>query len=160
MPQRSTAEYRFELERALHDGPTIGLSALAIELGLISAEAGESPLAARIDAVREEVCRMVEGLRLLGAAVHPPTLVVGLEPAWASIAEHHRLRLELDLPNQALRAEARSRIGLLVADHLRRLEPGTSVLVRVRGRRFVRVHITERPRSVRQRDFRAVLRCG
>lgn len=159
-PRRSTVEYRYELERALHDGPTADLSALVIELGLISTAAGDAPLAARIDGVRDTVCRMVEGLRLLGATIHPPTLVAGLEPAWTSVAEHHRLRLVLDLPNHELGAEARCRTGLLVADHLRKLEPGASVRVRVRGRRFVRVHITEQRNSLQRRHFRAVLRCG
>lgn len=159
-PGRTTAESRYELERALHDGPTIGLSALAIELGLIRTEAEGTPVAARIDEARYTVCRMVEVLRLLGASIHPPTLVAGVEPAWSSIAEHRGLRLTLDLPDREFGAEARSRTGLLVADHLRRLDPGTAVRVRVRGRRFVRVHITEQRNSSQRRHFRAVLRCG
>lgn len=159
-PGRDAADYRYELERALHDGPTIDLSALAIELGLISTASGDPRIAARIDGVRDTVCLMVDRLRLLGAIIHPPTLVEGVEPAWVSIAEHHGLRLKLDLPDRVLGAEARSRTGLLVADHLRTLEPGTSVRVRVRGRRFVRVHITELRDSVGPRHLRVVLRCG
>lgn len=160
-PGRGAAEYRFELERALHDGPTAGLSALAIELELISAAGADPRSAARIEAVRETVCVLVDRLRLLGAAIHPPTLVAGLEPAWASIAEHRGLRLRLDLPDHDLGAQLRVRTGLLVADHLRTLERGTFVLVRVRGRKLVRVHIVEQPPvPARRSHFRAVLRCG
>ncbi|MEV0696843.1 histidine kinase [Saccharopolyspora sp. NPDC050389] len=157
-PGRGAAEFRCELERELHDGPAAGLSALAIELGLISAAAGDPQLAARVDALRDAVCLLVDRVRLLGATIHPPALVAGLEPAWLSVAEHCDLRLRLDLPDHDLGAHASARMGLLVADHLRTLESGTIVQVRVRGRRFVRVHITEqRPGSAQRRHFRAVL---
>ncbi|SDY30717.1 Histidine kinase [Saccharopolyspora shandongensis] len=156
-PGRRTVKYRYELERELHDGPAAGLSALALELGLISATAGDPRLSARIDALRDTICRHVEHARLLGATIHPPTLTAGLGPAWMSVAEHGDLRLRLDLPPHDLDAQVTGRTGLLVADHLRTLKPGTAVQVRVRGRKFVRVHITEqRPGSTRRR-FRAVL---
>ncbi|MGW5649095.1 histidine kinase [Saccharopolyspora sp. NPDC003752] len=157
-PGRSAVKYRYELERELHDGPAASLSALALELGLISATAGDPHLSARIDALRDTVCLLVERVRLLGATIHPPALVAGLGPAWLSVAEQGDLRLRLDLPPRDLGAQVSGRTGLLVADHLRTLEPGTTVQVRVRGRRFVRVHITEqRPGSAQRRHFRVVL---
>ncbi|MEV0698011.1 histidine kinase [Saccharopolyspora sp. NPDC050389] len=157
-PGRAAVEYRRELERELHDGPAASLSALAIELGLISATAGHPQLAARIDALRDTVCLLVDRMRLLGATIHPPALAAGLEPAWLSVAEHCDLRLRLDLPGHDLGTQASARTGLLVADHLRTLESGTTAQVRVRGRKFVRVHITEqRPGSAQRRHFRAML---
>ncbi|MEV0083921.1 histidine kinase [Saccharopolyspora sp. NPDC050642] len=157
-PGRSTVRYRYELERELHDGPAAGLSALALQLGLISATAGDPQLSARIDALRDTVCLLVERMRLLGATIHPPALAAGLEPTWTSVAEHGDLRLRLDLPGHDLGTQLSGRTGLLVADHLRTLEPGTTVQVRVRGKRLVRVHITEqRPGWEQRRHFRAVL---
>jgi signal transduction histidine kinase len=160
-PSPRDVRRRYELEQSLHDGPATGLSALAIKLDLISATTDDPHIAAQIDAAKETVCLLVEHVRLLGAAIHPPTLADGLEPAWDSVAERCALRLRLDLPRHELAAQASARAGLLVADHLRTLEPGTTVRVRVRGRRFVRVHITEQqPVSVGQRYFLAVLLCG
>lgn len=157
-PDRGAIAYRYELERALHDGPAASLSALALELGLISATTGDPQLAARVDAMRDTVCHLVERLRLLGATILPPTLAAGPGPTWTSVAEQGGLRLRLDLPPHDLGAQVANRAGLLVADHLRTLEPGTSVRVRVRGRRFVRLRITERrPGSAQQRHFRVVL---
>lgn len=160
-PGRGAAECRYELERALHDGPVERLSALAIELDLLSATVGDLALVSRVDVLQETVCSLLEQHRRLGAAIHPPVLADGLEPTWMSVAERCDLRLRLDLPNHELGAQASTRTGLLVADHLRTLEPGTVVRVRVRGRRFVRVHMTEqRPGSTQRRNSRAVLLCG
>lgn len=145
----------------MHDGPAAGLSALAIELDLISSGTGDPRQAARIDAARDTVCRLVDHLRLVSATLHPPTLADGLEPTLVSVVERCDLRLRVDLPRHELDAWASARTGLLVADHLRTLELGTTVWVRVRGRRFVRVQITEqRPGSAGRRRFLAVLRCG
>jgi hypothetical protein len=69
--------------------------------------------------------------------------------------------LRLDLPRGELCPEARSRAGLLVIDHFYTLPPGSSVHVRVRGQRIVRVTITEqRPGASARRAHGAVLRCG
>lgn len=160
-PGRHDVQQRYEFEQALHDGPATGLSALAIKLELISVAADDLQVSDQIDAAKNTVCLLVDRMRLLGATIHPPTLTEGLEPAWASVAERCDLRLRLDLPRHELDAQASARTGLLVADHLRTLEPGTTVRVRVRGRRFVRVQIIEqRPGSAGRRRSVAVLRCG
>lgn len=160
-PGWEDVEQRYEWERALHDGPAAGLSALAIELDLISSAAGDSRQAARIDAAREAICQLVDRLRRVSATLHPALLADGLEPTWVSVAERCDLRLRVGLPRHELDAQASARTALLVADHLRTLEPGTTVWVRVRGRRFVRVQIIEqRPGSASRRRFLAVLRCG
>lgn len=161
VPGRGAAQYRFELERALNNGPAERLSALAVELDLFSAGIADLRIAARIEAVRERVCGLIENLRQLGGVIHPPVLAEGLEPTCVSVAEHCDLRLRLDLPEHDLGRQTRLRMGLLVADHLRTLEPGTTVRVRVRGRRFVRVRITEQPPGTSERrNLRAVLLCG
>ena len=162
VPGRDTAELRCDLERTLHNGAAAGLSALALELGLISMSVNDPRLGARIEAAQGMICRVLDDLRRIGAALYPPVLVsAGLGPALRAIAEGRDLRLRLDLPRHDLGAEAHSRTGLLVADHMHTLCPGSVVRVRVRGRRLVRVHIADRqPGRPGVRHHRAVLRCA
>jgi signal transduction histidine kinase len=160
-PGRDATECRYQLERTLHDDVAIRMAALVLKLGVIAQSAGDPRVSAELDAVRDVLCQVVDDLRDIGAAIYPPLLAgSGLGPALRSVAERRDLSLRLDLPRHDLGAEARSRTALFVVDHLHRLEPGTSVTVRVRGRRFVRVHITgERTGRFGRRRHWAVLRC-
>jgi hypothetical protein len=161
-PGRDLARRRYDLERTLHDGAAAEMSALALELGLISMSTDNPEQGARIEAAQDLLRRAIDELRGVGTVLYPPVLTsAGLGPALCAVAERHELLLRLDLPERELCAEARSRTGLLVADHLCTLRPGSAVLVRVRGRRFVRVRITERqPGRPKPRHHRAVLRCA
>jgi Histidine kinase len=160
-PDRDIVRMRLDLERALHDGVAAGMSALALELGLISMSADNPDTGARIDAAQDMLRRAIDELRGVGRSLYPPVLVsAGLGPALTAVAERRDLRLRLDLPHRELGVEARSRTGLLVADHLDSLCPGSAVAVKVRGNRFVRVHITDKaPGLPAPRHHRAVLRC-
>jgi signal transduction histidine kinase len=160
-PGRDATECRDRLERTLHDDVAMGMAALVLKLGVLAQSAGDPRVCAELDAVQHLLCRVIDDLRRIGAAIYPPLLAgSGLEPALRSVAERRDLPLRLDLPRHDLGAEARSRTALFVVDHLHRLGPGTSVTVRVRGRRIVRVRITEERtgRSGRRRHW-AVLRC-
>lgn len=161
-PDRDVARMRCDLERILHDGAAADMSALALELGLISMAADDPHTEARISAALATLSRAIDDLRGLGSTLYPPVLVsAGLAPALRSVAERRDLRLRLELPRHELGVEARSRTGLLVADHLRTLRPGSAVRVRVRGRRFLFVHITDLQPGWRvPRHHRAVLRCA
>jgi signal transduction histidine kinase len=161
-PDREVARLRCDLEKTLHDGAAANMSALALQLGLISMAADDPDTEARLDAALSMLRGAIDDLRGLGTALYPPVLVsAGLGPALRSVAERRDLRLTLDLPRRELGVEARSRTGLLVVDHLHTLSPGSVVGVRVRGRRLVRVHITdEQPGRSGPRRHRAVLRCA
>lgn len=162
-PDRRLTELRQDIERTLHDDVAIGMSALTIELDLIAVAAADPAVGARIDAVRTAVCRVIEELRQVGSAIYPPALgsVDGLGSALRAVAERRHLELRLDLPRHELSAEAQVRTGLLVSDHMLTLPPGTEITVRLRGKRFLRVHVIERRADRRGRHhFRAVLRCG
>lgn len=161
-PDRDAVRLRCDLERALHDGASAGMSALALELGLISMSANDPRVGARIDAAQGLLRRAIDDLRLLGSALYPPVLVsAGLGPALRAVAENRDVRLRLDLPPHELGEDARSRVGLLVSDHLHTLCRGSAVRVRVRGRWLVRVHISElQPGRPQPRHHRAVLRCA
>lgn len=161
-PDREVTRLRCDLEKTLHDGAAANMSALALQLGLISMAADDPDTEARLDVALSMLRGAIDDLRGLGTALYPPVLVsAGLGPALRSVAERRDLRLTLDLPRRELGVEARSRTGLLVVDHLHTLSPGSAVDVRVRGRRLVRVHITdEQPGRPGPRHHRAVLRCA
>jgi signal transduction histidine kinase len=160
-PTRDAVAHRYQLEQDLHDDVAIGMSSLAIRLDLLAESATDPSVNAELVAVRLALCDVIEDLRQIGATIYPPVLDgAGLGPAVRSVAERRDLRLRLELPRHDLGAEARTRTGLLIVDHLNTLCPGTSVTVRVRGRRFVRVHITEqRPGQQGRHRHRAALRC-
>jgi hypothetical protein len=161
-PGHDAVRLRHDLERDLHDGAAAGISALALELGLISMAAADPRLGARLEAAQCMLQGVLDDLRGIGTALYPPVLVsAGLGPALHALAELRELRLWLDLPGHELDRRTRSRVGLLVADHLKSLVTGSTVRVRVRGRRLVRVLITDQqPGRPRPRNHRAVLRCG
>ncbi|MGW5050428.1 hypothetical protein [Actinokineospora sp. NPDC004072] len=161
-PSRDMVARRWALERTLHRGAVEGVSVLALELTLISRTVDDARVAARLDAAQSTIHRALDDLRRVGAAIYPSVLAgAGIGAALQAVAERLDLRLRLDLPEHDLGAEARARTGLLVADHLHTLAPGTAVRVRVRGRRLVRVHIIdERPGRSAPRHHRAALRCA
>ncbi|ASR37023.1 hypothetical protein BAY61_20840 [Prauserella marina] len=161
-PGRAAADLRYGLERTLHDGAVTEISALTLELGVISAATTDEDVRKRLADAQHHVTSILEALREVGSVIYPPVLATtGLGPGLHAVAEGRGLRLRLDLPGTELGAEARSRTGLLIADHLQTLRPGSVVRVRVRGRRLVRVRITDRqPGGGLPRERRAVLRCG
>jgi signal transduction histidine kinase len=161
-PGRTSVAQRYGLERTLHDGAVADISALALELGMISDAVGEAGVAKRLAAVQSRVTGIVDDLRGVGAVIYPRVLATaGLGAGLRAVAERRGLRLLLDLPSAELDTDARSRAGLLVADHFQTLPRGSVVLVRVRGRRFVRVRITDQqPGCPERHEHRAVLRCA
>lgn len=161
-PGPADVRQRAGLERSLHDGAVTDISALALELGMISATAGDIRVEERIAAAQSRVSDILDDLRRVGSLIYPPVLASsGLGPGLVAVAERRGLRLLLDLPRAELGTEARSRAGLLVADHFHTLRPGSLVRVRVRGRRIVRVSITDQePGAASRREHRAVLRCA
>ena len=143
----------------MHDEVTVGLAALALRLG----ELAEPPDGdGELRTARALRRRILDVVRRIGLGSYPPLLThPDLEPALRSGAERRALRFSLDLPRHRLAPEIRCRAGLFIVDHLQSLSPGTFVAVRVRGRRLVRVRITEeRNGRGSRREHWAVLRCA
>ncbi|OLR93333.1 histidine kinase [Actinokineospora bangkokensis] len=161
-PSPRTARLRHDLEQAVHDGPALRTSALALELGLLAVTVTDPCLRDRVEAVQDTVREVIDDLRAVGEALYPPVLTgAGVEPALRSVAERRDITLDLRGPTEHLDRRARVRTCLLIADHLRTLAPGSAARVRVAvGRRFARVRITsDEPGQARRRHW-AVVRCG
>lgn len=162
-PAREATALRREFERALHDGPALRVSALALELGLIAVSVTDPRARREVDAVQGTVRLVLDELRDVGDALYPSVLTgAGLGPALRAVAERRGLALALDIPPDPLDAATASRVCLLLADHLRTLPPESAVTVRVRGgRRLVRVHVVSdrRTAGVPRRHW-AVVRCA
>jgi len=77
---------RGALERRLHDGASLRLSALALRLGLLP----HAPdLQAGIDELQDEVHAVLDELRQVSAEIYPPLLQqAGLRAALRELAEH------------------------------------------------------------------------
>jgi glucose-6-phosphate-specific signal transduction histidine kinase len=159
VPTSETTTFRYELERRLHDEVAVGMSAIAAQLDLVAVASADPDLDDKIGSVRATLCRVVEHVRDVGKSVFPPVLGgTDFSAALTAIADHRDVKLQLDLPSYELHAQARARVGLLVCDHLNTLSPGTVVRVRVRGRRLVRVRITENPDHVEHKGRARVAR--
>ncbi|MGW1680187.1 histidine kinase [Saccharopolyspora sp. NPDC002376] len=161
-PDRATARQRYRLERMLHDGAVAEISALALELGMIYDTARDEAVAAQVATAQRRVNGILDDLRSVESWIYPPVLAsAGLGPGLRAVAERCELRLSLDLPQAELGSQTRARVGLLIADHFHNLPPGSVVRVRVKGRRVIRVSITDQqPGGEARRAHRAVLRCA
>jgi hypothetical protein len=70
------------LERRLHDGPALRLSALSLRLGLLRTGTGDAAWQQGLDDVADELGAALQELREVAAAIYPPLLdEAGLGPA-------------------------------------------------------------------------------
>ena len=103
---RSREEERARLARDLHDGPIQALVGLNLQLGLLLAPAGASPIGEPLSAMRGEVRDLLADLRRVCAALRPPMLdTLGLGAALRALAEEWSAQwgvtVQLDLPSDA-----------------------------------------------------------
>ncbi|PVZ14183.1 histidine kinase [Actinomycetospora cinnamomea] len=89
------------LERRLHDGPALRLSALSLRLGVLRADAPDGNEAWRqgLDEFADELAAALQELRDVAAAIYPPLLdEAGLGPALRELvaASGGRARVDAD----------------------------------------------------------------
>ena len=88
--EREQWRRRRRLERQLHDGPALRISALTLQIGLIRHQtpAGGADLHESIDAVQEELHAVLQELRHVAGQIYPPLLdQAGLGPALREVAD-------------------------------------------------------------------------
>ncbi|GAA5150755.1 histidine kinase [Pseudonocardia eucalypti] len=92
---------RQRLERQLHDGASLRLSALALRLGLLRQRRPGEDEAWRADIgeLQEELHTVLQELRDVANQIYPPLLdQAGLGPALAELAERRGAQIRLDVP--------------------------------------------------------------
>ena len=87
------------LERRLHDGPALRLSALSLRLGMLRADAPDGAEAWRrgLDEFSDELAAALQELRDVAAAIYPPLLdEAGLGPALRELVSATGARARVD----------------------------------------------------------------
>ncbi|HEY2206209.1 MAG TPA: histidine kinase [Pseudonocardia sp.] len=85
--------HRRKLERRLHDGASLRLSAMSLRLGLLT-EQGPGELPERVGELQDELHAVLQELRAVANGIYPPLLdEAGLAPALRELADRLGLRL-------------------------------------------------------------------
>lgn len=92
------------LERRLHDGASLRVSALALRLGLLSERAPDEATGwrARIDELQDELHAVLQELRDVAREIYPPLLdQAGLAAALRELVDQAGLAVTLEVPEEA-----------------------------------------------------------
>jgi signal transduction histidine kinase len=93
---------RRSVERQLHDGPALRISALALQLGLLRHRASEpgDDLCKAIDGLQDELHSVLQELREVARWIYPPLLdVAGLGPALCDVAARIESPVSVEAPD-------------------------------------------------------------
>jgi Histidine kinase len=127
---------RRQLERQLHDGASLRISALALRLGLLRGQAPVDEVTWRdtIAEVQDQLHAVLQELREVERQLYPPALdEAGLGPALRELADRYGTRLELDIEGSRFGRQVEGAAYFAVADWLDCRGPGrpeTRVAVR------------------------------
>jgi signal transduction histidine kinase len=94
---------RRRLERQLHDGAALRISALTLQIGLMRhrVPVAEADLDAAVDALQDELHAVLQELREVAAKIYPPLLdQAGLGPALAEVADRISVPTRVHAPEE------------------------------------------------------------
>lgn len=94
---------RRDLERQLHDGAALRISALALRLGLLRHRRpdDEQELQDTIDDLQGELHEVLQELRKVAGSLYPPLLdEAGLGPALREVADRSPARVRIEAPDE------------------------------------------------------------
>jgi histidine kinase len=137
--EREQWRLRRSLERQLHDGAALRISALALQLGLLRhrVTTTEPDLHAGIDDLQDELHAVLQELRDVAGKIYPPLLdEAGLGPALRAVADRLDRPVRVDAPADRFGPAAEGAAYFAVAECLG-AAPGTScldVVIRREGR--------------------------
>lgn len=100
---------RRDLERQLHDGAALRISALSLRLGLLRHRRpdDEQELQDTIDSLQSELHEVLQELRQVAGNLYPPLLdEVGLGPALREVADRSAVPVRIDAPDERFGAAA------------------------------------------------------
>jgi signal transduction histidine kinase len=122
---------RRSLERQLHDGAALRISALTLQLGLLRhrASKAECDLQGYIDSFQDELHAVLQELRDLSGKIYPPLLdEAGLGPALREAAEQMDVPVRVDAPEDRFGPAAEGAAYFAVLGCLEAVPPGSSCL--------------------------------
>jgi signal transduction histidine kinase len=94
---------RRRLERQLHDGAALRISALTLQIGLMRhrVPVAEADLDAAVDALQDELHAILQELRDVAAKIYPPLLdQAGLGPALREVADRIGVPTQVHAPDE------------------------------------------------------------
>ncbi|GAA5110536.1 sensor histidine kinase [Pseudonocardia adelaidensis] len=136
--EREQWRLRRNLERQLHDGASLRISALTLQLGLLrhrAAKAECGDLHAYIEGFQDELHAVLQELRDVSVRIYPPLLdEAGLGPALREAADRVDVPLRVDVPEDRFGPAAEGVAYFAVVGCLEALRPGTPGLAVVARR--------------------------
>ncbi|MHA6630530.1 sensor histidine kinase [Pseudonocardia sichuanensis] len=137
--EREQWRRRRDLERQLHDGAALRISALTLQLGLFRHRAAEGgpELDVSIDGLQDELHAVLQELRDVAAQIYPPLLdEAGLGPALREVAGRLAAPVRVDAPADRFGPAAEGAAYFAVTGCLEAADPtaaGLHVVVRRDG---------------------------
>ncbi|TWF79075.1 histidine kinase [Pseudonocardia hierapolitana] len=122
---------RRSVERQLHDGAALRISALTLQLGLLRHRAAkaECDLHAHIDDFQNELHAVLQELRDVSSKIYPPLLdEAGLGPALREAADRMDVPVRVDAPDDRFGPAAEGAAYFAVVGCLEALPAGTATL--------------------------------
>jgi signal transduction histidine kinase len=120
---------RRRLERQLHDGAALRISALALQLGLFRhrVPAAEPDLHASIDGLQDELHAVLQELRDVAGKIYPPLLdEAGLGPALREVADRVEVAVQVEATDDRFGPAAEGAAYFAVTECLACTPPGGS----------------------------------
>ena len=117
---------RRALERQLHDGAALRISALTLQIGLIRhrAPVSEVDLDTAIDALQDELHAALQELRDVASKIYPPLLdQAGLGPALREVADRVRTPIQVHAADERFGPAAEGAAYFAVSGCLDALDP-------------------------------------
>jgi histidine kinase len=129
--ERDVWQLRRNLERQLHDGASLRISALTLQLGLLRHRAAkaECDLQIYIDGFQDELHAVLQELRDVSGKIYPPLLdEAGLGPALREAADRVDVPVRVEAPADRFGPAAEGAAYFAVVGCLEAVPPGTSGL--------------------------------
>jgi hypothetical protein len=129
--ERESWLLRRSLERQLHDGAALRISALTLQVGLFRHRVTESgpDLNASIDGLQDELHAVLQELRDVAGKIYPPLLdEAGLGPALREVADRMEMPVRVKAPADRFGPAAEGAAYFAVAGCLEAASPRTACL--------------------------------
>jgi signal transduction histidine kinase len=123
------------LERKLHDGASLRISAMSLRLGLLGAKAGDVAFQQAVGELQDELHTVLDELRAVADGIYPPLLdQAGLGPALRELAVHSGHEVTVEAVDERFSAAVEGAAYFAVADCLSAWTDGSGpVSVNVRS---------------------------